>query len=622
MTFLIKSSQDSIQIYQIMTLSDKPSSLSPKKQSQADFFDHYKQFTTLIDNIDKILSGATSKSLEGNEIRSSVILLDQITRDLQWVGSSWHADPLEQEEHGQEILRRWKAIKELNQTKITPKFRDVYEALSEIFSLDKKIAKRGIISLDTSIFHARKKEGGITPQGLWGSIESVETAPKYTLFCDVFQNRVLPDEERLSLQDCMIYEERLEWEGRMRATPYKIIYIPAPIMQTWCISDQIGQAIYIYEWHPLLETIISGMKWGTGEMISQSLIWKRDSKKMKEDISDVLENGIQWKIEKIPTEDMKLRLWAQKALMEARVFLDSIGMEYLWDGKWDLREMKSRQAWKSAIWGKRLWSFPSAVWNKAQGIGNKKGQLLSPTHVASMLISIGYRREDIVEKISDSLEWENKIDVGAYQKLAKEELEKEEHKKFLDSIGMKYLWNGKWYLEQMKNNQTWINPIWGKRLTNFPSTRRNKKWGIGNNEGKLQNQTHIANMLVSIGYKRGDIVEKVSNLLEWEDCKNADEYKKLAQTELEKEEYRNFLNSIGMEYLWNGKWDLEKMKGYGTWKNAIWGKKLWSFPSSTWNKAQGIGNDCGQLIKSTHIANMLVSIGYKWEDIICKKQIS
>ena len=46
-------------------------------------------------------------------------------------------------------------------------------------------------------------------------------------------------------------------------------------------------------------------------------------------MTDVLQNGIQKRIEHIPTEDMKLRLWAQKALMEARDFLDSIGMKYL-----------------------------------------------------------------------------------------------------------------------------------------------------------------------------------------------------------------------------------------------------------------------------------------------------
>ena len=37
---------------------------------------------------------------------------------------------------------------------------------------------------------------------------------------------------------------------------------------------------------------------------------------------------------------MKIQLWAQKSLMEARKYLDSIGMYYLGEGKWDLREMK------------------------------------------------------------------------------------------------------------------------------------------------------------------------------------------------------------------------------------------------------------------------------------------
>ena len=66
-----------------MLPSHLPESHTIKKQSQREFFHHYQQFTLLIQNIDKILSGATPKNLEGNEIRKSITLLDQITRDLQ-----------------------------------------------------------------------------------------------------------------------------------------------------------------------------------------------------------------------------------------------------------------------------------------------------------------------------------------------------------------------------------------------------------------------------------------------------------------------------------------------------------------------------------------------------------
>ncbi len=65
--------------------------------------------------------------------------------------------------------------------------------------------------------------------------------------------------------------------------------------------------------------------------------------------------------------------------------------------------------------------------------------LHNPTHVALMLVSIGYKRENILEKIPDLLEWNKEIDEETYKKTARTELEKEEHKTFLDSIGMKYL---------------------------------------------------------------------------------------------------------------------------------------------------------------------------------------
>jgi hypothetical protein len=66
-----------------MTLSHESESLSVKKLARQSFFDHYKQFTQLIESVDSILSGSSSKSLEGNEIRKSVMILDHITKDLQ-----------------------------------------------------------------------------------------------------------------------------------------------------------------------------------------------------------------------------------------------------------------------------------------------------------------------------------------------------------------------------------------------------------------------------------------------------------------------------------------------------------------------------------------------------------
>jgi hypothetical protein len=56
-----------------------------------------------------------------------------------------------------------------------------------------------------------------------------------------------------------------------------------------------------------------------------------------------------------------------------------------------------------------------------------------------MLVSLGYKQEDILEKASDPLEWSKEMDVEIYKKTARTELEKEEHKIFLDSIGMKFL---------------------------------------------------------------------------------------------------------------------------------------------------------------------------------------
>ena len=69
-------------------------------------------------------------------------------------------------------------------------------------------------------------------------------------------------------------------------------------------------------------------------------------------------------------------------------------------------------------------------------------------------------------------------------------------------------------------------------------------------------------MLVSVGYKEENIeyIEGVEDSLELTEEMDEEEYKILVRTELEKEEYREFFDSIGMHYLGEGKWDLREMK--------------------------------------------------------------
>ena len=82
-------------------------------------------------------------------------------------------------------------------------------------------------------------------------------------------------------------------------------------------------------------------------------------------------------------------------------------------------------------------NFPSAGWNKARGVGNEKGVLQNSEAVARMLVSIGYRGEDIVQNVA--LDWSEGMDVEVYKTTARTELEKEVYQSFLDSIGMKFL---------------------------------------------------------------------------------------------------------------------------------------------------------------------------------------
>ena len=76
----------------------------------------------------------------------------------------------------------------------------------------------------------------------------------------------------------------------------------------------------------------------------------------------------------------------------------------------------------------------------------------------------------------------------------------------------------------------------------------------------LQKGEDIAKMLVSVGYNVKDIELPEEDPLGWSENMNIDSYRIRARTELEKEEYREFFDSIGMHYLGERKWDLREMK--------------------------------------------------------------
>ena len=78
-------------------------------------------------------------------------------------------------------------------------------------------------------------------------------------------------------------------------------------------------------------------------------------------------------------------------------------------------------------------------------------------------------------------------------------------------------------------------------------------------------------MLVSLGYQENDIfyIERVEDTLEWKEGMDEEEYKRMARAELESDDNKLFLDSIGMNYLGKGKWDLRGMKGAQEWKGRI-----------------------------------------------------
>lgn len=110
------------------------------------------------------------------------------------------------------------------------------------------------IELPVSIFQTPMVDRGIYPSENEDAREyELKTADKWQLFLKVLHHN------GMTLPDNAVFKESLD-DRKMRKIYYRIAYIEHPEQKTVCISDQIGEAIYIYDGLVPLTIIIAGMK--------------------------------------------------------------------------------------------------------------------------------------------------------------------------------------------------------------------------------------------------------------------------------------------------------------------------------------------------------------------------
>lgn len=512
-------------------------------------------------------------------------------------------------------------IKALYEQWLLP-FSSIEEALERIIRTLVVIHDDNAIELPVSIFQTPMVDRGIYPSENEDAREyELKTADKWQLFLKVLHHN------GMTLPDNAVFKESLD-DRKMRKIYYRIAYIEHPEQKTVCISDQIGEAIYIYDGLVPLTIIIAGMKHLEGYDFHK-IEWKWALVDIAEKIRFALTTNIAeekkkvlWKsFDGIPEEVYKRE--AQLELIRSSEVLAQLWIVQTENGGWDLRNlvaMSKTSGKDKKIGGKNLVSFPSWKWNKLKEIGNKKWVLENARDVLNMLISIGYSPDQIIKKPEDPLEWKDGMDEETYKMLARQFFEEAYTNGVLKKIGIVKTENGWWDLRRIVRivKCLWDDKkIWGKNITNFPSASWNIKQSIVEN-GRLQNSDLIADMLESIGYPKEQILRKVKGEILPDEEVEQEVFMSKSRELFEAAFSKGELLPLGIKKDESGKWDLRDIVPPKNWsaKIKINHKSAKNFPTLEWNVDHTIGNSRWSISYPEDVVRMLLSIGYEKSQIL------
>ena len=360
-------------------------------------------------------------------------------------------------------------------------------------------------------------------------------------------------EKNINLDDIVIYEEKLN-KDRMREKPYKLIYLRTNwVNKTIVISDEIGQATFIYDWLINLELFNKNSKWDEIDWViwskivygkdyynnlSTSIFLKQNNNKWSNSID--AGNYIDIDNDIIKKEWLKTILWYKAELEWIEEELKEEANIYKVNWKWYFWDAKWTQCFPKINW-KKLISFPSSWFNKIYWLGDMGGEISSIKNLKKLFIFLWMGViNDEREMYKLHLEW------------IEEELKEEVNIYKID-------W--KWYFWDAKWTQCFPKINW-KKLISFPSTTFNKINWLGNKEGQISSINHLKNLFIFLKMDVINDEREVYKLhLEWIEEKLKEE--------------ANIYKIDWKWFFWNAKW-------VGYWPKINW-KSLMTFPDTWFN---------------------------------------
>lgn len=418
-----------------------------------------------------------------------------------------------------------------------------------------------------NIYRKNSTETTITKgSGEW--MEELKTVEKYEKLIKIL------NDAGVDFNNIQVLTESINPE-RMRKIPYKIVYILGENPITITISNEIGQATYVFHDYIEPNLLVNAEKWQPIQNITPIKVTYSETN-FEENLKNAIFNSekIAKKSENTENnsrEKILENLDYHTALLNIIPELIKIGLEVDENGVLDFESLEGYLRWPK-INGKHLKNFPNAIFNKENKIGNMQWVITNLQELARLFEFFGFQvitKEQRLEKYKSQLE-------GIIPELEKIWLERNE--------------NGVLDFENLEGCPKWPK-INGRNLASFPSTTFNKNKRFGNEKWIIQNSQGLAKLFEFFGFQ---IITEEQRL---------QKYKSQLESIIPE------LEKIGLEVDENGILDFSNLQSAGK-CSKINGKSLISFPNAVFNKENGIGNEKWQILNSQELAKLFEFLGF------------
>jgi len=417
------------------------------------------------------------------------------------------------------------------------------------------------------------------------NIEETTSVPKFQAFLTVLEQNNVSFEDLIVLEED---EEVLKKDKRMRKFPYKIVYLTInDIQKTVLISDEIGQATFVYEWVIVDHYFTEFSKWESIQWIEPEKIvyWKFYSERLQKSIFEEkqqlsTDRKIYLEIDQKEVageakEGTKNKIMWRNQILEIRDQLERDSNILCMDDVWYFWDAKWHTTWPQ-IWWKNISSFPSCTFNKEKWIWKSNGMISTISDLSKMFqylwLQVATNEEEKIRwknLLLDVKEWLSQTWIYCIPTERSEEGEKE-------TVDVWYFWDAKWA-------KFWPLVQW-RKLQSFPNAFFFRANNIGDKNSKISHSAHLRQLFEVL----------------WLQVASPDEEKqRWASMIVDIKDELEDANLYCIDNIWYF-WDANGME----WLPLVSWRRIMNFPNATFNKENEIWDERWKLRNHAHLRQL------------------